>query len=515
MQADLLLPENATPETASGALRAHLRLRERGVVETDRTFYDTFDGLLHHAGLSAAHASSRLSVFKADGSEDGTAAEWASAPRRVLAIELEEGPLRDALLPVVGVRALLAQAHVRIRAREYDVLDDAEKTVVRLTLSEPAVVASEQRLIPLRPRVQLVLVRGYDKELSRTRTVLERELGLTAPTEPLVDEAVRAAGRDPGGRSSKPAVKLSAEQRTDAAAVAVLRALLDVIHANLEGTIADLDAEFLHDFRVAIRRSRAVQRELKRAFPPTELERFRTELRWLQRSTGDARDMDVYVLDFDRMRTLVPEGVRADLDPLLAVLRSHRLTARREMVRALRSDRAAAVLSDWAKFLDSVAAGRPDAPGAAAAPIRDSAGARIAKVYRRMVKEGRAIDDASPPEALHELRKKGKELRYLLELFGAQLFAGDVVKPMVKTLKALQDVLGRHQDREVQGATLRELREEVSALPGGPGALMAMGLLVDRVGADQRAARAEFADTFAAFASKGQRRIVNETFGGG
>jgi CHAD domain-containing protein len=160
-----------------------------------------------------------------------------------------------------------------------------------------------------------------------------------------------------------------------------------------------------------------------------------------------------------------------------------------------------------------VAAGRTDAPEAAAAPIRDSAGTRIAKVYRRMVKDGRAIDDSSPPEALHELRKKGKELRYLLELFGSELFPGEVVKPMVKTLKALQDVLGRHQDREVQAAMLRELREEVSALPGGPGALMAMGLLVDRVGADQRAARGEFTDTFAAFASKAQRKLVKETFG--
>ena len=30
---------------------------------------------------------------------------------------------------------------------------------------------------------------------------------------------------------------------------------------------------------------------------------------------------------------------------------------------------------------------------------------------------GRAIDDDSPHEALHDLRKKGKELRYLLEFF--------------------------------------------------------------------------------------------------
>jgi CHAD domain-containing protein len=223
--------------------------------------------------------------------------------------------------------------------------------------------------------------------------------------------------------------------------------------------------------------------------------------------------MDVYVLDFESMRELVPEAFRPDLEPLLGVLRAHRLTARREMVRSLRSERAEALLQAWPEFLDSVAAGRDDGGPAAALPIGDTAGARIAKVYRRMVRNGRAIDDSSPPEALHELRKQGKELRYLLELLAAELYPDVVVKPMIKSLKSLQDVLGRHQDREVQAATLRGLREEVSALPGGAGALMSMGLLVERLAADQRAARAELSERFATFASKAQRQLVKETFG--
>ena len=70
---------------------------------------------------------------------------------------------------------------------------------------------------------------------------------------------------------------------------------------------------------------------------------------------------------------------------------------------------------------------------------------------------GAAIDDASPPEALHDLRKKGKELRYLLEFF-AGLYPAEVVKPMVKTLKALQDTLGRFQDREVQAGDAARAR---------------------------------------------------------
>jgi CHAD domain-containing protein len=402
---------------------------------------------------------------------------------------------------------------VRSRTSRYDVLDADGKTVVRLELELPALLASDTREVPLSPRLRLTAVRGYDRELRGTRRTLEEKLGFSAARRPLVDEAVRAAGGKPSGQSSKPKVKLHGTQRADAAAVLVMRALYEVMQANLEGAIADVDTEFLHDFRVALRRTRAVQRECQAAFAPEELSRLRTEFKWLQRASGDARDLDVYVLEFESMRELVPEAFRADLEPLLGVLRSRRLTARREMVRALRSDRALAMWRDWEAFLDTAVSASLDGRSAGAEPIGDFAAGRIGKVYRRMVKMGGKIDDSSPPEALHELRKKGKELRYLLELFGTQLYADEVVKPMIKTLKALQDVLGRHQDREVQAATLRTLREEVSALPGGSAALMAMGLLVERVGADQHAARGELADVFAAFASKAQRKLVKETFG--
>ena len=83
---------------------------------------------------------------------------------------------------------------------------------------------------------------------------------------------------------------------------------------------------------------------------------------------------------------------------------------------------------------------------------------------------------------------------------------------MIKSLKALQDVLGRHQDREVQTALLRSLGPSVGEAAGGDAALMAIGALVARLGEDERAARGEFAGRFAEFSSDEQRRLVKETF---
>jgi CHAD domain-containing protein len=510
--ADFLPPETLTLQAAGERLHSCFTVGERDEVHADRTYYDTFDGLLRARGYSVVHEDGRLALI--DRQNGGVCAAIAAPPlgRAMLPMNLKDGPLRDTLLSVVDVRALLPLVHVRSRVRGFDVLDGERKTVVRIALEESTVVSSTGRPTPLRARVRLGAVRGYDDALAAVREQLEQELRFAPAEQTLVDEAVDAAGGVPGGISSKVDVQLAGDQRADAATVAVLRALLQVIEANVEGTIDDIDAEFLHDFRVSVRRSRAVQRELRGVFPPADLQAFRTEFRWLQQITGDARDLDVYVLSFHDMRALVPAQVQADLDPLLAVLRERRLTARAAMVTALRSHRASRLLAEWSAFLEELVerdpADRPDA----LRPVIDVAGRRIARVYRRMVKMGRALDRASPAADYHELRKKGKELRYLLELFGAPLYPADVVKPMIKSLKTLQDVLGRHQDREVQVATLRSLRDEVAARPGGPGALMAMGVLVERLGEDEQAARLQFAESFAAFASRSQRRLVKETF---
>ena len=130
-----------------------------------------------------------------------------------------------------------------------------------------------------------------------------------------------------------------------------------------------------------MRRSRSVQRELKRVFPPDELAHYRAEFRWLQQVTGDARDLDVYVLEFDDMRALVPEAMRGDLDPLLRVLRARRADGapRRWCGRCAPSGRRRCC-RDWGSFLDGLEAmpedERPDAARADRRGRRPSGSAR-------------------------------------------------------------------------------------------------------------------------------------------
>jgi CHAD domain-containing protein len=307
-------------------------------------------------------------------------------------------------------------------------------------------------------------------------------------------------------------VPLAYDQRADAAATAVLRRLLDVIGENTDGAISGEDPEHLHQLRIAVRRSRTVQRQLHGVFPPEELPGFRAEFRWLQQATGPTRDLDVYLEDLDALRAMLPEAMRGDLDPLVPVLAHSRMAARADMTRALRSVRAANLYDDWDRLLETMVERSAHDRPTAERPIGAVAGKRIHKVYKRIVVMGRAIEPSSPAEDYHDLRKKGKELRYLLELFGVKLFSEETVAPLVNSLKGLQDLLGRHQDREVQIAMLRSSVEEVATLPGGGAACMAMGALVDRLRIDEQAARDEFAERFAELAAKPQRALVRETF---
>jgi CHAD domain-containing protein len=315
-----------------------------------------------------------------------------------------------------------------------------------------------------------------------------------------------------GAARAKVDVALAYDQRADAGASQVLRRLLAVIIENLPGALEGADPEYLHQLRIAVRRSRTVQRQLAGVFPVLELPGFRSEFRWLQRATGDARDLDVYVEELDSLAAMLPSEIRAHLEPLRPVLAEDRLTAHAEMGTALRSARTRQLIADWEQFLESLVEMALEDRPMAASPLGAVVGKRVRTVYKRVLSMGARIDDASPADDYHELRKKGKELRYLLELFGARLFPEAVVAPLVESLKSVQDVLGRHQDREVQIEMLRSLAEEVAGLPGGPAACMAMGVLVDRLKADELAARREFGERFAVLGEESQRAICSDTF---
>jgi CHAD domain-containing protein len=512
------LPDGVDPP----ALLAYLDKRFPVIAEPGAsrayTVLDTADRRLRAAGveldLETGRGGPHLVLREPGGRPPIVAAVRRPRRSRYLLRDLPAGPVRERLAPIVEMRALLPLANVKVGAQLVRVLNADDKTVARVSLASPMALigGGDGGAVPLTPRVDVSGVLGYPKPLGQITAAVRRgpKGGLIDSPVSLADEAIAAAGGDPEGIRTKVRVHLRPDQRTDQAAVAVLGDLAGMVEANLPGTLADLDTEFVHDLRVAVRRSRSVLRELKGAFPPPPLATQRDALRWVQAVTGPTRDLDVQLLDWDHLVSAIPVERHAALAPVRALLVRHRAAAFRALRRELRGPTYRHAWGDYRAFLaaDLGPAGeRPDAKR----PIVDVAGRRIRKVYGNMLAMGAAIEATSPATDLHELRKRGKELRYLLELFG-ELWPRSVVKPMVRSLKGLQDVLGVHQDREVQASYLRGRAGELAKTTGGPAALLALGVLVDRLDAEQHEARDAFAERFAAFAGADQQALVGEVF---
>ncbi|MGH3736593.1 MAG: CHAD domain-containing protein [Micromonosporaceae bacterium] len=283
--------------------------------------------------------------------------------------------------------------------------------------------------------------------------------------------------------------------------------LADAIDSQLPGTLGDRDIEFLHQLRVAVRRTRSGLKAFRGVYPAPELARFATGFGWLQQATGAARDLDVQVFGYDAELAHLSGDPAAALEPLHELLIHKRETAHWTLRKALTSTRYGELLRRWRRFLAHPADG-PEA----ATPVREVADQRIRRAYRRVVKPARRITGESPAEALHDVRKRAKELRYLLEFF-AGLYPKSEITRQIRSLKKLQDNLGGFQDAQVQAAHLAEWGEELSLAGAEEATMLALGELIVHHQNSAVRLRAEFGDRFARFDAASHRRQFADLFG--
>jgi CHAD domain-containing protein len=306
---------------------------------------------------------------------------------------------------------------------------------------------------------------------------------------------------------------------TEYAVRRIMSALLDAARRNLPGVVAGTDTEFLHDLRVAVRRARSTLKVAGGALPTAQADSASVALKWLGDLTTPSRDLDVYLLGLDGLAAEVtaPGWSASQLGPFRDFLTSAQASERAILVRSLRSVRAKRAFAAWAAVStgDDMAAGDRPGDDVSGTRVESVAKSAVGRAFKRVIKAGSAITTESPASDLHDLRKRCKELRYSLEIFGS-LHNAAAQRALIDDLKKLQDCLGEFQDTEVQQQAIRTFASQMLAADASNAAtveaVMAMGRLADRLGERQLVARGTFAVLFERFAGPQPRAHLRDLY---
>ncbi len=305
----------------------------------------------------------------------------------------------------------------------------------------------------------------------------EMEVELAPDTDPalldVVDKTLRKSGVNRADSPSKlaraleetavGAPRLSDERAAETAARGSAgEAVLGYVQEQIR-TLVKLDPavrrdvpDSVHKMRVASRRLRSVLRSYRSVLDRKATDPVRKELKWLGGELGAERDQEVLLERLSsKIGALPQELVLGPVAARLQIWDARRSSeARRRTLDALNSDRYLALLDSLA----TLTARPPLRAKAARKPEKVTAKA-IVKEYGRLSARMTHALDLSPGTdrdmALHEARKAAKRTRYATE--PARNALGKPAKRLGKRVKAVQQVLGEHQDSVVARDALREM----------------------------------------------------------
>jgi len=450
----------------------------------------------------------QLKLYRSDNNQLISQAEHPNLPH--FHHELGSAKLAHLLAPILDIRALLDQVTLNTQRHRLWIADKHDKIQAELLIENYQPNSAARNISHQIHQLRHVSYTGYDKLNQKISNALLKSEGVLPQQHNPITTLISELQSD-NQYSGKQGIQLVPGARADVEAKRLLKSFYEVMRSNEQGVIDDIDSEFLHDFRIAVRRSRSLLSQVKQIFPQKQLNSFQAGLAKLGAITTPQRDFDVMQLQFDEFRDMVPKKMRADLDPIYDYAIEQRRLAYQNTCTYLKGKQYQTFCDRWSRFLDQPPAANTRLANAQR-PTLEVANERIWKIYRRSLKEGVVITDLSPADDVHELRKTCKKLRYLMEFYQS-LYDKKSIRRLIKTLKHLQDNLGTYQDLHVQLAFFSDLKSEL-AEKGELGtntehALDALGETLDQ---RQHQTREEFYGRFDEYSSKQHQGWFRELF---
>jgi CHAD domain-containing protein len=284
----------------------------------------------------------------------------------------------------------------------------------------------------------------------------------------------------------------------------VLNDLAGVISAHWQGTIDHRDTDALHDFRIALRRTRTVLRAARKVLPADILQTTGPTMARLAQLTGPPRDLDVYLSEWPAYTASLTSAA-VHLAPVHAQLAERADRAHGALSEAMRSTEGVSSFERWLSWLQSPSSDR-EAGSHAELDLGRVVGQHIERAQHRLLERGRRIRFDTPAEEVHDLRKDAKGLRYLCECFGS-LLDEEPRALFVRRLKALQEYLGALQDTEVHLADVRQISAQLDRT-NSVATICAIAELEAHLNQRRVLARVEFRERFGAYDTGVTRRLL-------
>jgi CHAD domain-containing protein len=508
IQIKFSLPDDCNQQQLINALAEYYAIKQERPVLKRLAIYDTFDWRLFKKSFVLYTYGNMLFLRKLFKNNIIHRTEITLPP--VFIWDFPDSKLKKQLSTVLKMRALLKLTELHSRSTVYHILNQDEKTIARLVHEEISPAQEKTK-----PNVDTCLwlkpVKGYQKHCEKLIKRLKKVGFIPRQKEDIYFKAMEGAGKNPGSYSSKLKIQLDPALRSDEATKKILRYLFQIMKINEVNLEKDLDTEVLHDFRVAIRRTRSALDQIKSVFPKHRTRRFKKEFAFVGKLSNQLRDIDVYLLKEDTFKTMLPPILLDDIEPLFDYLRKSRSKVLEKTIHDLKSKRYAQIMQDWEAFLDDPVQAQP-LESNAGVPILFLARKRIHKQYRRILKDGHRIIENTEDDTLHKLRIACKKLRYLMEFFSS-LFPGKKIKRLISQLKTLQDNLGDFNDLCVQEKYMLNIIEELPATgQKQKKVLVAIGFLIGILEREKQIIKNEFAKTFTNYASSRNKNAFSELF---
>ncbi len=440
-------------------------------------YFDTTDFRLARAGVTLRlrkEAGRRLWQLKV------------GAVRGRWELELEDGgstpPARLTDLLLVHLRGMPVELVGRLRTWRATVRVQEDGQAIADVVLDTVSVLDQRRVIRSFREVEIEAAEGDEAQLAQ----LEKQLRLAG------------AGDHDGRPKLLRALDLPAKQAPvpPHPNAPVPEHLIASLTAHVESLIAQdplvrlgTDPEAVHQMRVAGRRFRAVLRAASPLLEPAWADPLRAEVAWLGTVLGAARDLDVQIEYFEQEAKTLDRQDRAPIARLIRKCKVQREIAQERLLAELRSDRYLALMDRL------MSASREPKMVQADVALRDLA----AQEFRRLRKCVRNLPEHPADAELHRVRIKAKRARYAAEL--AATTVGKSAWRFVEGVRALQDLLGAHQDAVVGEARVRTFLEGAGSMR----AAFAAGQMVERLRRRRHEARGGWSKIWKRVKKRGEK----------